>query len=277
MKLLNKPIFLILALLLIILLSLKHNFAVYQDVAQSGNLDSYFGENSSLEIAYTLFMMLAFDFAIFMLAVRGNRNAAITFSIFTFILNAYFYVVQIPGIQMLYKIIPGLIFAGMTAYGIYYFSEEFALSFRQNTRLQEMEKFVQELQNKLQASYTQVSGLSKDLNRLSVVHELTSKKSDKRKRKIVGLSDENLTLRNQISELETAQDKLKLKLLRKEKSQRKAEEHFRMKFAKKDRKAIIDARIYREKLLQSEDLSMERRMKVEKELEVLNRILSKNV
>lgn len=273
MKLLNRPIFLIIALLLIILLSLKHNFAVYQDVAQNGTFDAYFGEDTSFEIAYTLFMMLAFDFAIFMLAVRGNRKAAITYSIFTFILNAYFYVVQIPGFQMWYKIIPGLIFAGMTAYSIYFFSEEFAKTFRQNSQQLELNKLIEELQNRLQFSSTQVSGLNIDLNRLSVVHELTAKKSDKRKQKIQKLSDENLALSQKVSDLESQKEKLSRKLSRSEKSQRKSELDFRNKYQSKERKAIVDARIYREKLLQSEDLAVEKRVKAEKELIVLNELL----
>lgn len=274
MKFFHKPIFLILALFLVILLSLKHNFEVYSQIIGNPELLEFLEHYQSYEVLYTLLMMLAFDFAILMLAIRGNRNAAITYSIFTFILNAYFYLIKIANISEWHQAIPGLIFAGMTAYSIYYFSEEFALSFRKQDFLTQLQLQVEKLSNRLQSALTQNSGLRMDLIKMELSLEHTEKD---RKMHLSGL--EALSLEHQealvkIQELEQAKHKLEKRLQKAKKEEAKSREELIRKFSGKSLNSLQDAKKYRERQLEGNDLNETKQVNMKRELEIIEELLS---
>lgn len=274
MKFLHKPIFLILALFLVILLSLKHNFEVYSQIIGNPELLEFLEHYQSYEVFYTLLMMLAFDFAILMLAVRGNRNAAITYSIFTFILNAYFYLIKIANISEWHQAIPGLIFAGMTAYSIYYFSEEFALSFRKQDFLTQLKLEVEKLSNRLETALTQNSGLRMDLIKLGLSLEHTEKDCQMHLSGLEALSLEHQEALAKIQELEQGKYKLEKRLQKAKKEEAKSKEELIRKFEGKSSSSLQDAKKYRERQLEENDLNETKRINMKRELAVIEELLS---
>lgn len=142
-------------IILILLATLKHSYEVYEVVM--GTPQDVWSK------VYVILMLLAIDFAVILFTLHGNRGAAGLFAFFIFVLNlfAFWNRLEVPGWDFMNWIpfIPGLIYSGMFAYGLYYFTDIFvnqieedaektALLNDRNTLLSENKELRQTLQKR---------------------------------------------------------------------------------------------------------------------------------
>ena len=239
MKNLLKPGWLIAVLVFVVLLTLKHNYQVYTEIV-STNLF----ENELQNMWYSIMMMLSFDLGIFMLAVRGNRRASMIFSAILFALNTYFYSVQIGDwSQDYHHIIPGILFSGMSAYLVFFFSDEFAHEIRKRKENTQVLKEIEQLRAQLSSEQLQNACLQEEMKLLQFQSWTLEEKMEQAKKR-------NPAVRQKAK---TERDILK-------------------KFKGQPRKKLRDAKLYREKKLQGE-ISEGDRGRVEEELKIINQLM----
>ena len=252
MKNLLKPGWLIAALVFVVLLTLKHNYQVYTEIVSDGLFQS-----ETLNMWYSILMMLSFDLGIFMLAVRGNRRASMVFSAFLFALNTYFYSVQISDWNTeFHHLIPGVLFAGMSAYLIFYFSDEFAHEIRKISEKARFSSELESLRSQLSAENLQNVQLRKELKNADFqLLKMEERMARFRKR--------NSAEKNPQKEAENAENSATLA------------ENLTEKFRGKSRKNIRDAILYREKKLNN-GIGNAEKVAVESEIRILEGMIGNN-
>ena len=112
------------------------------------------------QMFYVAIMLLAVDYAVLQFTIHGNDYAAQTFAFFIFLLNLYAFWEHLawPGWGVgLLKYFPGIIFSGMFAYGLYYFTDIFSQLLKDR---QELES----LQDERESSKAKISHLENELS-----------------------------------------------------------------------------------------------------------------
>lgn len=86
-------------------------------------------EPSLWQMIYIAVMLIAIDFAVLIFTIHGNSYAAQTFAFLIFLVNlfAFWHHIPWPGWNpSAFGYIPGFLFSGMFAYGLYYFTDVFS-------------------------------------------------------------------------------------------------------------------------------------------------------
>lgn len=110
-------------MILILLATVKHAFEVYLMVMYPET------EPSLWQMIYIAVMLIAIDFAVLIFTIHGNSYAAQTFAFLIFLVNlfAFWHHIPWPGWNpSAFGYIPGFLFSGMFAYGLYYFTDVFS-------------------------------------------------------------------------------------------------------------------------------------------------------
>jgi len=128
---------------LILLATVKHAFEVYTQTMYPSS------EPSIWESIYIAIMLIAIDFAVLLFTIHDNRYAAQTFASLIFLLNlfAFWQNTSWGGwneSMLLY--IPGLLFSGMFAYGLYYFTDVFSELLRSHKEQGDLQEKVNQAQ-----------------------------------------------------------------------------------------------------------------------------------
>lgn len=110
-------------MILILLATVKHAFEVYLMVMYPET------EPSLWQMIYIAVMLIAIDFAVLIFTIHGNSYAAQTFAFLIFLVNLFAFWQHIPWPgwnPSAFGYIPGFLFSGMFAYGLYYFTDVFS-------------------------------------------------------------------------------------------------------------------------------------------------------
>ena len=169
MKFLRTEYAALFGILLILLATVKHSFEVYVSVMYLGEAPSYW------QMFYVAIMLLAVDYAVLQFTIHGNDYAAQTFAFFIFLLNLYAFWEHLawPGWGVgLLRYFPGIIFSGMFAYGLYYFTDIFSQLLQDR---QELES----LQDERESSKAKISHLENELSlKTETLDQLSMEKED---------------------------------------------------------------------------------------------------
>lgn len=146
MKILRTEYAALVGILLILLATVKHAFEVYTSVMY---IDT---EPTLWQNIYIAVMLVAIDFAVILFTIHGNSYAAQTFAFMIFLVNLFAFWQEVPWqgweIRSMVNFIPGFLFSGMFAYGLYYFTDLFSDLLREENRLGELqEELVQAMEN----------------------------------------------------------------------------------------------------------------------------------
>ena len=123
MKFLRTEYAALVGMILILLATVKHAFEVYLMVMYPTSSPSLW------QMVYIAVMLIAIDFAVLIFTIHGNSYAAQTFAFLIFLVNlfAFWHHIPWPGWNPnAFSYIPGLLFSGMFAYGLYYFTDVFS-------------------------------------------------------------------------------------------------------------------------------------------------------
>jgi hypothetical protein len=165
MKFLRTEYAALVGMILILLATVKHAFEVYLMVMYPTSSPSLW------QMVYIAVMLIAIDFAVLIFTIHGNSYAAQTFAFLIFLVNlfAFWHHIPWPGWNPnAFCYIPGLLFSGMFAYGLYYFTDVFSdlLQTRSITggwkeKYQEAQGEIADLQNKIDTLETEKNQLAK--------------------------------------------------------------------------------------------------------------------
>lgn len=153
-------------MILILLATVKHAFEVYLMVMYPES------EPSLWQMVYIAVMLIAIDFAVLIFTIHGNSYAAQTFAFLIFLVNlfAFWHHIPWPGWELsAFKYFPGLLFSGMFAYGLYYFTDVFSDLLQNRSITGEWKEKYQEAQGEITTLNTKIESLKKEKDRKSVV------------------------------------------------------------------------------------------------------------
>ncbi|MEL6135194.1 MAG: hypothetical protein AAFR59_17690, partial [Bacteroidota bacterium] len=116
----------VVGILLVLMATIRHSVLVY---AQATGIQLNLAQGIGwADLGYISFMLLAVDIAVILFAIHGNKRATGLFACMIGILNLYYFWSHVTftwwSLDMV-SLIPGVLYSGMFAYALYFFTEIF--------------------------------------------------------------------------------------------------------------------------------------------------------